>query len=139
MPKPYSSDLRERVIEAVAAGSSRRAAAARFSISVSSAIKWMQRWRGTGSVAARPSGGSRSPLDEQAATLLELIGSSPDLTLDEVCAALRARGVVASRTAVWRFFDRHRIGVKKKHARRGAGSLRRGPGAGGVEGSAARA
>jgi len=138
MAKPYSEDLRERVIEAVEAGSSRRQAAERFSISVSSAIKWMQRWRGTGSVAATPSGGSRSPLDDHAGTLLELIAGQPDLTLDEVRGRLRDRGIVASRTAVWRFFDRHGIGFKKKPARRGTGSRGRGPGPGGVEGSSAR-
>jgi len=45
MPKPYSDDLRERVIEAVAAGASRREAAESFSLSASSAVRWLQRWR----------------------------------------------------------------------------------------------
>ena len=44
MPKVYSKDLRERVIEAVEAGASRREAAERFDLSPSSAIKWVQRW-----------------------------------------------------------------------------------------------
>jgi transposase-like protein len=44
MPKSYSGDLRERVIEAVELeGSSRREAAERFDISASSAVRWMQR------------------------------------------------------------------------------------------------
>ena len=58
MPKPCSLDLRERVLETVEAGASRREAAERFEVSASSAIKWMQRWHETGSVAAKPSGGS---------------------------------------------------------------------------------
>ena len=44
MPKAYSGDLRERVIDAVEAGASRREAAERFEISVASAVKWLQRW-----------------------------------------------------------------------------------------------
>jgi transposase len=44
MPRSYSGDLRERVIEAVESGASRRETAERFEVSVSSAIKWVQRW-----------------------------------------------------------------------------------------------
>jgi transposase-like protein len=53
MARPYSDDLRERVVEAVEAGASRREAADRFEIAPSSAIKWLQRWHEGGS-AARP-------------------------------------------------------------------------------------
>src|SRR5260370_799163 len=60
MPKPYSDDLRERVIEAVEAGASRREAADSFNLCPSSAVKWLQRWRDTGSTKAKPTGGSRS-------------------------------------------------------------------------------
>src|SRR5258707_15179906 len=61
MPKPLSEDLRERVIEAIEGGASRRAAAERFEVSASSAVKWMQRWRQTGSAAAKLSGGLKNP------------------------------------------------------------------------------
>src|SRR5258707_305950 len=44
MPKSYSGDMRERVIEAVEGGASRRETAERFEVSVSSAVKWLQRW-----------------------------------------------------------------------------------------------
>ena len=54
MPKSYSGDLRERVIEAVELGASRREAAERFEVSVSSAVKWLQRWRESGSAAPKP-------------------------------------------------------------------------------------
>lgn len=122
MVKAYSEDLRERVIEAVEAGASRREAAERFSVSASSAIKWMQRWRGTGSIAARPSGGSQSPLDQHGETLLGLIAAKSDLTLEEVRGLLADRGILASRTAIWRFFDRHGISFKKNAARQRTGS-----------------
>ena len=72
MPKAYSCDLRERVIEAVEMGASRREAAERFELSVSSAVRWMQRWFGERSAAPKPRGGSTSPLEEFATEILEL-------------------------------------------------------------------
>jgi len=118
MPKPYSDDLRERVIEAVEAGASRREAAENFNLSPSSAVKWLQRWRDTGSAKARPTGGSTSPLEEHAEWLLVLVAKQPDLTLDEIVAAMRKRQIPGSRTAVWRFFARHDLTVKKKEPAR---------------------
>jgi transposase len=53
MTKPYSEDLRTRVVAAVVAGASCRDAAQRFSIGVSSVVRWAQRFRRTGSVAAK--------------------------------------------------------------------------------------
>src|SRR3974390_3836896 len=64
MAKAYSCDLRERVIEAVEMGASRREAAERFELSVSSAVRWLQRWRDERSAAPKPRGGSTSPLEE---------------------------------------------------------------------------
>ena len=64
MPKPYSQDLRVRVIGAVESGSSARSAGRLFGVSESVAIKGVERWRRTGSVAAKRMGGyRRSPLD----------------------------------------------------------------------------
>ena len=57
MAKYLSEDLRIRVIEAVAAGASRRRSAARFGVSVSSAIRWVDVWRRTGRTAPYPRGG----------------------------------------------------------------------------------
>ena len=124
MPKPCSVDLRERVLEAVMTGASRREAAERFEISASSAVKWLQRWDKTGSIAAKPTGGSTSPLEKHANFLLGLIAEQPDLTLDEVVAAMRGRRIKGSRSAVWRLFDRHGIGFKKKPAGSGARASR---------------
>jgi transposase len=115
MPKPYSVDLRVRVIDAVVAGASCRETAECFRIGASTAVNWAQRWEATGSVAAKPSGGSTSPLEVHAEWLMALIAKQPDLTLDEIVAANRKQGIGGSRTAVWRFFNRHRITFKKKH------------------------
>jgi transposase len=120
MPNPFSGEMRERVIARVESGASRREAAEHFEISASTSVKWLQRWRDTGSCAALPRGGSTSPLEEHADWLLALIAKQPDLTLDEVFAAMCKRRIAGSRTALWRFFARHNISFKKKSARRGA-------------------
>jgi transposase len=102
MPKPYSDDLRERVIEAVVAGASRREAAESFSLSASSAVRWLQRWHDTGNARAKLSGGSTSPLEGHVEWLLAL-AEQPDLILDEIVVAMRKQRIPGSRTAVWRF------------------------------------
>jgi transposase len=73
----------------------------------------MQRWHETGSVAAKPTGGSISPLEKHADCLLALIAEQPDLTLDEIVAAMRKRRIAGSRSAAWRLFVRHDISFKK--------------------------
>ena len=78
MPKPYSQDLRMRVVEAVEGGASRREVAELYGISPSVVVIWMQRWSDTGKIEAKPSGGSVSPLDEHVHFLLGLIAEQPD-------------------------------------------------------------
>ncbi len=130
MPRAYSQDLRDRVIAAVMAGSSARSAARQFGVSASAAVKWVQRWRRTGAVSAKRMGGyKRSPLDRHAAVLLGLVAERPDLTVEEIRAALRARGIQAGHGSVWRFYDRHGISFKKNRARRRAEAAGRGRGA----------
>src|SRR5215472_930965 len=99
MQKPYSVDLRARVIEDVETGASRREAAERYGVSPSVVVIWVQGFEKTGSVAAKPSGGSTSPLEQHAEFLLGLIVDQPDLTLDEIVAAMRKRRIAGSRSA----------------------------------------
>jgi transposase len=127
MPKPYSIDLRGRVIEDVETGASRREAAERYGLSPSVVVIWVQRFEETGSVAAKPSGGSTSPLEKHAEFLLALIADKPDLTLDEIVVAMRKRRIAGSRSAVWRFFARRNISFKKNSVRGGAEAGGRGP------------
>src|SRR5215510_4051247 len=122
MPKALSGDLRERVIEAVEAGASRREAAERFEISASSAVKWLQRWRDHGVCAPKPRGGSRSVLEDYGERILALVAEQPDRTLDEIVAAMRKRRIPGSRSALWR----HGITFKKKPAGSRAAPSRRG-------------
>ena len=91
MPAAYSADIRGRVIASVESGSSRREAAEEFDVSASSAIKWVAAYRTTGSCAAKPRGGSTSPLEKYTTFLLTLIEGQPELTLDEVVCAMRKR------------------------------------------------
>jgi transposase len=116
MPKAYSGDLRERVIEAVEAGASRHEAAECFEVSVASAVKWLQRWNKERSAAPKPRGGSVSPLEVFASKILAVVAEQPDLTLDETLVELRKRRIKTSRSSLWRFFDRHNITLKKKPA-----------------------
>ena len=132
MPKPYSQELRMRVIETVEGGASRREAAELYGISPSVVVIWMQRWMASGSIEARPSGGSTSPLDEHAEFLLGLTVERPDMTLDEIVAAMARAGIAGSRTAVWRFYERHDISFKKKACTRRSKSAQRWLANGGV-------
>jgi transposase len=103
MPKAYSADMRGRVIAEVEGGASRREAAEEFEVSASTAIIWVKCFRETGRCAAKPRGGSISPLEQHADFLLGLIEQQPDLTLDEVVLAMRKHKIPGSR---WRFFQR---------------------------------
>jgi|SRR5258708_2811143 putative transposase len=100
MPKSYSADLRERVIEAVASGISRHEAAELFGIAVSTAVKWWQHWRETGSTAPKPRGGSTSRLEEHMTLILGLVKEQPDSTFMELLAALRKRRILRLSRAV---------------------------------------
>ena len=128
MPRPYGSDLRARVIGDVASGASRREAAEHYGISPSVVVIWAQRFETTGSVAAKPSGGSTSPLERHAEFLLALVAEQPDLTLDEIVAAMSKRRIKGSRSGVWRFFHRRNISFKKNSVRGGAKARGRGAG-----------
>jgi transposase len=120
----YSKDLRVRVIQAVENGGAARAAARQFVIGDSTAIRWVKRWRETGSVEAKSNKGrSQSPLKHHQEWLLDLVRREPDLTLEEIQRRLLAeRQQKSGIGSVWRFFDRHGISFKKKRASGRAGS-----------------
>ncbi len=126
MPKAYSEDMRSRVIALVEGGESRREAAEHYEVSASTAVKWVKCFRETGRCRAKPRGGSVSPLEQHADFLLGLVDEQPDLTLDEVVSVMRRHKIAGSRTAVWRFFQRHKITFKKSVARGGTAARGRG-------------
>lgn len=114
MTKPYSADLREQVIEAVLGGLSARSVARTFSISESSAIKWMQHFRRDGRMACSPvRGHRRAVLQPHRDILLELIRRQTTSLLEEIRALLCERGIVVSVATIWSFYDRIDISFKK--------------------------
>lgn len=98
-----SGDLRERVVLAVAEGSSRRAAAARYSVSASSAIRWSARAASEGDAAPRKQGrpAGKGPLADHLDYLVAAVEAQPDITMAELAARLLAERGVAG--AEWSF------------------------------------
>lgn len=118
MVKPYSFDLRTRVVEAHLAGDSIRSVAARYGVSVSSVPKWVARYRETGSVAPGKIGGyRRSVLDPHRAFILEQVRQTPHLTLMKLQALLAEEGVAVSHDTIWRFLKREGLSFKKSPVR----------------------
>src|SRR3981081_2811526 len=115
MARPYSRDLRERVVGAVESGVSRRKAAAVFGVGIATVIEWMRVWRNSGRLEAKPMGGDRnSRLKEERVWLLERIAAAPDLTLEEIRAELAACGKPVGYGTVWRVFAAGDINLQKK-------------------------
>lgn len=114
MVRPYSLDLRNRVVAAVESGRTCRAVADLFDVSVASVAKWSQRARATGSAAAKPMGGKRPVLlAGQRAFILDRLEAVPNLSLRALAAELAERGVVVSYGAVWTFVHRQGLSFKK--------------------------
>ena len=104
---------------------SRKAAADRFQVSHSSAIRWTRRMRETGSPAALPMGG-RKPfrLAGEDEWLRGRLMEKPDITGRELQAELTRRGVIVTHYAVWHFLVRSGLTYKKKPARQRTGPSR---------------
>ena len=115
MGKPYSMDLRERVVAAVETeGMSRRQAAARFGVSYSAAISWLQRLRDTGSVAPGQMGGHKPKTLSGGHRDWLLERCREDFTLRGLVAELAARGVEVDYRSVWEFVHAEKLSFKKR-------------------------
>jgi len=116
--KPYSEDLRERVVAACAEpGRSVGEVAAQFRVSVSFIHKLRRRQRTTGTFAALPHRGGPAPtLDATAHTqLASCVAQQPDATLAELCGQLAAAGGPAvGRTTVWQALQTLDLRRKKR-------------------------
>jgi transposase len=115
MSKALSVDLRDRVVVAVAGGLSRRKAAERFGVSISSAIRWTALVGSTGTVRPRPVGGDKRSgrIEACAPVILKAVEAKPDITLVELQAVLAERGTAVAVSSLWRFFARRKITFKK--------------------------
>jgi putative transposase len=118
MARPFSLDLRERVVGAVERdGLSRRRAAARFGVGVSTVIAWVRLFRETGSVAPGKMGGHR-PKKLQGAWrdwLLERCRER-DFTLRGLVAELGERGLMVDYRSVWEFVHAEKLSYKKRRS-----------------------
>ncbi len=134
MVRPLSTDLRERLVEAVERdGISARGAAVRFGVSVSSAIKWVRRHRETGSVAPDRIGGYKPRLLTGDLRTWLLERTRKDFTLRGLVAELADRGVKVDYVQVWRFAHAEGLSFKKKRTSRRTTAAQGGPTARTVE------
>jgi transposase len=126
MGKPYSMDLRTRVVGAVEGGLSCNEAARRFHVAISTAINWVRRKKDTGSVAPGQMGGykPRSIRGEHEVWLLERIQRG-DYTLRGLVAELGERGLKVDYRSVWTFVHEQDQSFKKNRTGQRAGSSRR--------------
>ena len=130
MAKMISMDLRTRLVSAVQAGASRRAAAVRFGVSASCAIKLLGRVQATGSAAPgqrgrRPGSGKLEPFK---ATLIGWVEARPDITMPELAERLQRRyGVTVRPNSLSRLLCQAGWTYKKSFGRAGSRARRRRP------------
>jgi len=120
MTRPYSLDLRERVVAAVEVeGLSRHLAAARFGIAVSTAVHWVRRHRTTGSLAPSKIGGYKpKTLRGEHADWLIARCREKDFTLKQLVEELgQVRGLKVDIRSVWEFVHAEGLSFKKKRVR----------------------
>ena len=124
MGKPYSLDLRERLVAYMEAGHSCRAAARVFRVSASTAVRLAAAQRERGDIAPRPQGrmpGTVGKLAAHQAFLLEIVQAEPDITLKELAGALvETHGVRVQLSSLHRALRRAGYSYKKRTGRSGA-------------------
>lgn len=117
--RPYSQDLRQRIVEALEADEETQPEIAdRFGVSLSFVEKLWHRWRKTGSCAALPHGGGpkRALADDQA-LIREEVARQPDASLTELCQRVaQAGGAFASPSMMWREIKRLKLPRKKSRS-----------------------
>jgi transposase len=135
MGRPYSLDLRERVVAAVEkSGISRRRAATQFGVGISTVIAWVRRSRETGSVAPGKMGGHKPKAiaGEHRAWLLQR-AKEKDFTLRGLVTEFAERGLKVDYRSVWNFVHAEKLSFKKKRRRQRTRSSRYRPQAGAVD------
>lgn len=116
MARAYSEDLRSRIVDAVEGGLSCTAAAQRFGVSISCAVKLMQRVHRTGSLEPAPRGRKPFALAGHEVLVSGILAERPDLTLDELTEEVAQHGIEASRSAVGRFLKALGLTLKKSRS-----------------------
>ena len=118
MGQPLSLDLRTRLIAAIDDGMSCRAAAARFGVAPSTAIRWHAQWCEVGHVEPKAQGGDMRShrVEEHRADILAIWEANRDITLEELRLAVADIGLTVSIAGLHRFFKRHGMTRKKRPA-----------------------
>jgi transposase len=118
MGQALSMDLRSRLVAAIDDGMSCRAAAARFGVAPSTAIRWEAQRRETGQFGPKPQGGDMRSrwVEERASDILALWEARKDISLDELRLALAEVGLIVSVAGLHRFFVRRGMTRKKRLA-----------------------
>ncbi len=116
MSKALSLDLRVRVLKAVADGGSHREVAARSGVGAASVSRWRALERKQGDASPGPPGGDRrsARVEAQAPLIRALLEAAPDITVEELRAALSEHGHAFGYGTLQRFFRRHGITRKKR-------------------------
>ena len=115
MTRPYSEDLRERVVRVVESGTSRNAAAKQFDVSISFVVKLMQRWKQRGTIKADKYGGwKKSKLAPHGDRIRALVMENCDITIDELRVLLAAEGIEAKRSTLGDFLLAQGLSRKKR-------------------------
>ena len=124
MGKPYSRDLRERIIDYISAGHSCRAAGRVFGVSASTAVRLATDYKDRGNVTPRRQGRAPGTVGKLAAYtgfLIKQVQANPDITLRELGLALEeAHGVVVQLSSIHRALEREGYSYKKRIDRTGA-------------------
>jgi transposase len=125
MAKPYSEDLRARVVAAIEAGATTPEVADQYSVSLSSVGRFVRLDRETGSVSAAKFGGYKEfALAGHEALVRQLVAKQPDITLAELVTQL-AKKITIGKSSVSRFLHHLKLSFKKKSAGHRAGSTGR--------------
>jgi transposase len=117
--KPYSPDLRRRIVAALEAGEETQSEIAeRFQVSRSFVEKLWARWRTSGSCDAKPhAGGRKRSLSADQPRIRTEIAAQPDVTLAELCQRVTsAGGARASTSMMCREVKRLKLPRKKSHS-----------------------
>jgi transposase len=126
MPKPYSVDLRARVVEEIKHGATLEEAAERYGVSLSSVVRFLRLDRETGSISPAKFGGYKKyVLAAQEELVRRLVAQQPDITLAELQLRLAKAKVKVAQSSIFRFLRYAKMTSKKKPARRRAGSAGR--------------
>ncbi|MGZ5054784.1 MAG: helix-turn-helix domain-containing protein, partial [Methylobacter sp.] len=115
MPRPYSEDLRRRVVSAVESGQTTREVSAIFQVSPAFVSTIHQHWRQTGDVHSKPIGGyRRALLEPYEAALTEQLLAHPSMTLKEMQAWLESELSLPISISAIDKFVRHKLGYRYK-------------------------